>query len=163
MPQTFNVGARSILVTAMAWVTIVVGLVFGLGAAGAHLTELTTGVTSAGPWALSAVVAMSLAAVITAAGLLVRLDWARRAFIGLLVLVIVAQLPGLWLQYEIVQRLLGDAVRMAGPLSPAVAQLLGFVKMAALGVAVVLGLAACALLVWMIRRLMSPSIRQEFA
>ncbi len=155
MPQTFNVGARSLFVTAIAWMTMVlgVGMVAGLG----------SGLLAPWPWAASTVAALSLAAVIAAAGLLMRLDWARRVFIALLVLVIAAHLPGLWLQYQVVQHLVGDGLRGAGPVSPAVEHLFSLVVMASLGMAAALTSAACALLAWAVRRLMSPSIRQEFA
>ena len=46
---------------------------------------------------------VSLATLASAIGLLLRLDWARRVFIGMLVLAIVANLLGLWFQHEVVQ------------------------------------------------------------
>jgi hypothetical protein len=154
MTQTFTVGARSIFVTSLAWVTIVAGLLLAASAGGAGLAEITGRAPSAGPWALSAVFALSLAAVITAVGLLMRLDWARRAFIGLLALAILAPLPGLWLQYGMLQRVVSQALQDVAPAAATVAPI---------GVAAALVVLAGVLLGWAIRRLMSPMVRQEFA
>jgi hypothetical protein len=153
MTQTFTVGARSIFVTSLAWVTIVAGLLLAASAGGAGLAEITGRAPSAGPWALSAVFALSLAAVMTAVGLLMRLDWARRAFIGLLALAIFAPLPGLWLQYPMLHRVVSDALQDVAPAAAAIAPI---------GVAGVLVVLAGGLLGLAIRRLMSPMVRQEF-
>jgi hypothetical protein len=49
------------------------------------------------------------------------------------------------------------------PLPPQAADLFGGFVTATRVTAVLLTLGACGLLVWIIRRLMSPSVRQEFA
>ena len=56
-----------------------------------------------------------LATLASAIGLLLRLDWARRVFIGMLVLAIVANLLGLWFQHEVVQSVV-DATLSSAPL-----------------------------------------------
>jgi hypothetical protein len=113
------------------------------------------------PWFVGAGVVVSFATLGSAIGLLLRLDWARRTFIGLLVLAIVANLLGLWLQQEVMQSVVHDTLAR----TPVPAHLLGvfggFVT-AARVMAVLLTLAACALLAWIIRRLMAEAVRQEF-
>jgi len=180
MPQTFNVGSRSMFVTLTAWVFLALGAVAsvsallqnatlaswlpglqGLGAAQPlpFLTGLLVGYL---PWVMGAGLAISLATMASATGLLLRLDWARRCFIGLLGLAIVANLLGLWLQHEVVQSVV-DATLNRTPLPPAVANVFGGFVTASQVMAVVVTLAACALLGWIMRRLMSPTVRQEFA
>jgi hypothetical protein len=127
MPQTFNVGNRSLFVTATAWAFIVL----------ARVGDRT-------------------------AGLLLRLDWARRTFIGLLVVAIVANLLGLWLQQEVVQSVVDNTLARTTIPAQALGVFGGFVT-AARVMALLMSLAACWLLVWIIRRLMSASVRQEFA
>lgn len=180
MPQTFNVGSRSLFVTTTAWVFIVLAaaatvsallqnaavasFVPGLHVVGSAeplplLTGLLLGYL---PWVVGAGLAMSLATLAAAVGLLMRLEWARRVFIVLLALAIVANFAGMWLQQEVLQSLVSSTLQRA-PLPPHAADVFGgFVTAARVG-AVLLTLAACGLLVWIIRRLMSPAVRQEFA
>jgi hypothetical protein len=177
MPQTFNVGARSLFVTTTAWVFIVVAAmacvltVVQNAAAGSMLASLpktqplpvlTSLLLGYLPWLLGAGLALSLGTLAAAVGLLMRLDWARRAFIGLLVVAIVANLVGLWLQYELVQSLVSSTLSRA-PLPPQAADVFGGFVTASRVMGGLVTLAACGLLVWIIRRLMSPMIRQEFA
>ncbi|HMM85701.1 MAG: hypothetical protein ACLGIT_12715 [Gammaproteobacteria bacterium] len=179
MTQTLNVGARSRFVTVTAWVFIVLAALASVSAllqnaevasmAGAHAAvqrqplPLVTGLLMGYlPWVVGAGLALSLATLATAAGLLLRLDWARRAFIGLLVLAVAANLMGLWIQHEVVQSVVDSTLRGA-PLPPQAADVFGGFVTAARVMAVVVTLGACALLVWIIRRLMSPAVRQEFA
>ena len=110
MPQTFNVGSRSLFVTltagvffALAAMASVSGLLQnatlaswlpglqGLGAA-QPLPILTGLLIGYLPWVVGAGLAISLATMASAAGLLMRLEWARRCFIALLGLAIVGQL-----------------------------------------------------------------------
>ena len=85
------------------------------------------------------------------------LDWARRAFIGLLVLAIVFHLLGLWFQHEVPQSVVESTLKSAPLPEQALGVFGGFVTAArTLGVA--LTLAACALLGWIIRRLMSAAV-----
>ena len=180
MPQTFNVGSRSMFVTLTAWVFIALsGLASvsallqnatlaswlpglqGLGAA-QPLPLLTSLLVGYLPWVMGAGLAMSLATLASAAGLLLRLDWARRCLIGLLGLAIAANLLGLWLQHEVVQSVV-EATLARSPLPPAAAQVFGGLVTASQVMATLVTLAACALLAWIIRRLMSPTVRQEFA
>lgn len=177
MPQTFNVGARSLFVTITAWIFIVVA---GLTTVSAVVQNAAAGSLLVGmkaapglplvssflmgylPWVVGATLLLSLATLAAAVGLLLRLDWARRAFIGLLVVAIVANLAGLWLQHEVVQSLVSNALNR-GPLPQQAVEVFGGFVTASRVMGAVVTLGACALLVWVIRRLMSPMIRQEFA
>jgi ABC-type Mn2+/Zn2+ transport system permease subunit len=105
---------------------------------------------------------MSLATLASAVGLLLRLDWARRTFIGLLAVAIVMNLLGLWLQQEVVQSVVHNTLSHA-TLSAQVLGVFGGFVTAARVMAVLMTLAACALLAWIIGRLMSEAVRQEFA
>jgi hypothetical protein len=177
MPQTFTVGARSLFVTITAWLFIVVAL---FATVSAVVQNAATGSLMAGlpspqglplvtrllvgylPWVMGAGIVLSLATLGAAIGLLLRLDWARRIFIGLLVVAIVANLAGLWLQHEVVQSLVASTLSRS-PLPPQAVDVFGGFVTASRVMAAVVTLGACALLGWIIRRLMSPSIRQEFA
>lgn len=180
MPQTLNVGARSFFVTATAWVFIVLAalasasalvqnaavasLVPGLqpNAGGVPLPLLTGLLLGYLPWVVGTGLVMSFATLASAIGLLLRLDWARRAFIGLLAVAIVANLLGLWLQQEVVQSVVASTLRVATIPSQVLGVFGGFVT-AARVMAIVMTLVACAMLGWIIGRLMSASVRQEFA
>ena len=180
MPQTYTVGARSLFVTTTAWVFImlaalasasalvqnaaVASLMPGLqGSAEHHPLPLLTGfLVGYLPWVVGTGLLMSLATLASAVGLLLRLDWARRTFIGLLVVAIVANLVGLWLQHEVVQSVVSSTLSSVAIPKQALGVFGGFVT-AARVMAVLMTLVACALLVWIIRRLMSAAVRQEFA
>jgi hypothetical protein len=178
MPQTFNVGARSIFVTVTAWVFIVLGALASVSAlvqnalvaslapaSDAHLPALpllTSLLLGYLPWVVGTGLVMSLATLASAIGLLLRLDWARRAFIGLLAVAIVANLLGLWLQHEVVQSVVANTLSGAPLPAQAIGVFGGFVT-AARVMAVLVTLGACCMLGWIIRRLMSPAVRQEFA
>jgi hypothetical protein len=180
MTQTFNVGSRSLFVTVTAWVFILLAALASLSALlqKAEVASVLPGLTVVGnvqplplltgllmgylPWVVGAGLAVSLATLACAVGLLLRLEWARRIFIALLVLAIVANVAGLWLQQEMLQSLVSSTLQ-SSPLPPLVADVFGGFVTAARVMAVVLTLGACLLLVWVIRRLMSPSVRQEFA
>ncbi len=181
MPQTFNVGCRSLFVTATAWVFIMLAVIAsasavvqnaavasmlpGLqaaGAKGAGLPLLTGLLIGYLPWVVGTGLVVSLATLASAIGLLLRLDWARRIFIGLLVFAILANLLGLWLQQEVVHSVVSSTLA-AAPISPAALDVFGGFVTATRVMAVVMTLAACTILGWIIRRLMSPSVRQEFA
>jgi len=105
---------------------------------------------------------ISLATLASAIGLLMRLDWARRTFIGLLALAICANLLSLWLQQEVLQSVVSNTLRSAAIPPQAMGVFGGFVT-AARVMAVLMTLVGCALLGWIIRRLMSATVRQEFA
>lgn len=180
MTQTLNVGARSRFVTVTAWVFIVLAALACVSALlqNAEVASMAPGLHAAVqqqplplvtgllmgylPWVVGAGLALSLATLAAAVGLLLRLDWARRAFIGLLVLAVAANLMGLWIQHELVQSVVDSTLR-GTPLPPQAADVFGGFVIAARVMAVVVTLGACALLVWVIRRLMSPAVRQEFA
>ena len=180
MPQTFNVGARSLFVTVTAWAFIVLAALASVSALlqRAEVASILPGLKLVGnvqplplltgllmgylPWLVGAGLLMSLATLGCAVGLLLRLEWARRVFIALLLLAIAANVAGIWLQQEMLQSLVSST--LAGSvLPPVVADLFGGFVTAARVVAVLLTLGACALLVWIIRRLMSKAVRQEFA
>jgi hypothetical protein len=180
MPQTFNVGSRSLFVTVTAWVFILLAALSSASALlqNAALASFLPGLSVVGnarplplltgllmgylPWVVGAGLVASLATLACAVGLLVRLEWARRMFIGLLVLAIVANIAGLWLQHEVMQSLVSSTLS-GSTLPPSVADVFGGFVTAARVMAVLVTLGACALLVWVIRRLMSPAVRQEFA
>lgn len=177
MTQTFTVGARSRFVTVTAWVFIVLGAMATVWAGlqnatvasmatdlpPARGTPLVTGLLLAYlPWVAGAGLALSVATLTAAVGLLLRLDWARRVFIGVLALAIVANLLGLWIQHEVVQSVV-DSTLQSAPLPPQAAGVFGGFVIAARVMGGVVTLGACALLAWIIGRLMSPAVRQEFA
>lgn len=178
MPQTYNVGARSLFVTAIAWVFIVLAVLTSMSALvqNAAVASLMPGVQLATermplltglligylPWVVGTGLVMSLATLASAIGLLMRLDWARRSFIGLLVVAIFANLLGLWLQQEVVQSVVSSTLSSAAIPQQAMGVFGGFVT-AARVMAVLMTLVGCAVLGGIIGRLMSPAVRQEFA
>jgi hypothetical protein len=178
MPQTYNVGARSLFVTATAWVFIVLAaltsmsalvqnaavasLMPGMQVATERLPLLTGLMIGYLPWVVGTGLVMSLATLASAIGLLLRLDWARRSFIALLVVAIFANLFGLWLQQEVVQSVVSSTLSNAAIPQQALGVFGGFVT-AARVMAVLMTLVGCAFLGWIIRRLMSATVRQEFA
>ena len=180
MPQTFNVGARSLFVTAIAWVFIVLAALTSASALvqNAAVASLMPGLQIATeraplplltgllvgylPWVVGTGLVMALATLASAVGLLLRLDWARRSFIALLVVAIVANLLGLWLQQEVLQSVVSSTLSSAPIPQQALSVFGGFVT-AARVMAVLMTLTGCALLGWIIRRLMSAGVRQEFA
>ncbi|MFN0184171.1 MAG: hypothetical protein ACKVQR_10185 [Aquabacterium sp.] len=179
MPQTFNVGARSPLVTFIAWAFIVFGTLASVSAViqyamwaglapgwtppAAQSQPVLTGLLLGHlPWFVGAALIVSVAMLASAIGLLMRLEWARRAFIGVLLLAIAANLVGLWLQQEVMLTVV-DATLSRTVLPPQVANVFGGFVATARALAVVTTLASCVVLGWLVRRLMSPSVRQEFA
>lgn len=180
MPQTFNVGSRSLLVSITAWVFIVLGVVatalaviqgaatasllpgFGLALDGQPLHGLAKILLAHWPWVAGAAVALSIGTLAAAIGLLLRLEWARRAFIVVAVLAIVANLAGLWLQQELLQGLI-DQTLARTPLPRETAGVFGGFITAARAAAVALSLATCVLLAWVIQHLNTQAVRQEFA
>ena len=178
MPQTYRVGARSLFVTAIAWVFIVLAVLTSMSALvqNAAVASLVPGMQVATermplltglligylPWVVGTGLVMSLATLASAIGLLMRLDWARRSFIGLLVVAIFANLLGLWLQQEVVQSVVSSTLSSVVIPQQAMGVFGGFVT-AARVMAVLMTLAGCAVLGWIIGRLMSPTVRQEFA
>ena len=178
MPQTYNVGARSLFVTATAWIFIVLAaltsmsalvqnaavasLMPGMQIATERLPLLTGLLIGYLPWVVGTGLVMSLATLASAIGLLMRLDWARRSFIVLLAVAIFANLLGLWLQQEVVQSVVSSTLSTAAIPQQAMGVFGGFVT-AARVMAVLMTLVGCAFLGWIIRRLMSATVRQEFA
>ncbi len=180
MPQTFTVGSRSLFVTATAWVFIVLAALASASALvqNAAVASLMPSWQLAGqrqplplltglllgylPWVVGAGLVMSLATLASAIGLLLRLDWARRVFIGVLAVAIIANLLGLWLQHEVVQALVSQTLTRATIPADALGVFGGFVT-AARVMALLMTLGFCAMFGWIIRRLMSASVRQEFA
>jgi hypothetical protein len=180
MPQTYYLGARSLFVTVTAWVTIVLaalawgcGLVeqaalaslvpgFGGTLSSAGLPPLSSLLLSYLPWVNGAGLVLSTALLITGVGLLRRLEWARRTFIGLMGVVIVVNLCGLWLQHELAQSLVHSALSQS--LIPAAAlDLYSSVLTAARAGGVLATLSLSIFMGWVIRRLCTPIVLQEFA
>jgi hypothetical protein len=176
--QTFKVGAPSLFVETTAWVAIVLAVL----ASGSALVQ-NAEVASALPawrdgrdtllplsrllldylsWVMGAAVVLSAALLAAAIGLLMRQEWARLAFIGLLGVVIVANLAGLWLQHEVVHSLVHATLRTT-PLPPQAAGVFDGLADATQIMAMLVTLAGCGGLAWVIRRLMSDAVRQEFA
>jgi len=178
MPTTIAVGARSLFVTTTAWLFILLGVMASLSALvqNAMLASLLPVLSSSSttvsgvmglmmsymPWVVGAGLVMSLATLASAIGLLLRLDWARRTFIGLLAVAIVVNLLGLWLQQEMMQSVVSSTLGSVALPPQALGVFGGFVT-AARVMAVVVTLGACGLLGWIIRRLMSAGVRREFA
>ncbi|HEX4508593.1 MAG TPA: hypothetical protein VH328_00870 [Burkholderiaceae bacterium] len=177
MPQTFSVGARSRFVTFVAWMFLALSALSCAWAVIQNATQASWAAELAThqpmlpglgglllrelPWLLSAAAALSLATALCAVGLLRRLEWARRLFIALLGLAIMVDLAGLWLQQEMVHLLVESALR--APLPQGAASLLGGAVTTARVLAALLTLGASLALADIIRRLMSPAVRQEFA
>lgn len=180
MPQTFNVGSRSVFVSITAWVFIVLGVGCGLvalvqGAATASLLPgfalrfdaaplqgLAAVLAANMPWLAGTVLALSIATAAAAIGLLLRLEWARRAFIALVVLAIVGNVAGVWLHQELLQGLI-DHTLSRSPLPRETAGVFGGFITATRVAAVAMSLAICLLLGWIVQRLNTQSVRQEFA
>ena len=178
MPQTYNVGARSLFVTMTAWLFIVLAALTSMSALvqNAAVASLLPGMQVATermplltglligylPWVVGTGLVMSVATLASAIGLLMRLDWARRSFIALLVVAIFANLLGLWLQQEVVQSVVSTTLSNVAIPQQALGVFGGFVT-AARVMAVLMTLVGCAFLGWIIRRLMSATVRQEFA
>jgi hypothetical protein len=176
MPQTYNVGSRSRFVNFIAWMFILLAAFAcewaliqnatrswaALASDQSSLPWLTGLLVRHATWVFLAAIALSLATMVCAFGLLRRIEWARRVFIGLLMVAIGVDLAGLWLQQEFMHLLVDSALRQATLTQPA-ADLFGGVVTAARLLAGFVTLVASVALLGIIRRLMSPSVRQEFA
>ena len=176
MPHTLNVGAPSRFVNLVGWAAIVMAALVAViaGLQYAHVASMLPQwqqrplpLVSAWllrdlPWVLGAAAVLSLLLVAAAIGLLLRLDWARRTFIALVMTAIAVHLGGLWLQHELVQVLVLDSMP-PGSVPAAVVGLFGGLATAAQVLAMMVTLAACMLLAWVIARLRSEPVRQEFA
>lgn len=180
MPQTFTVGARSRFVTLVALLFLALGIAgmaaglveqatqrawtaaLALGGADPALPAATRWMARELPAILASGIALCGALAVVSVGLLQRLEWARRLFIGLLALTLVVALGGSWLQQVFLQSMV-DAAHRQGPMPAAAAGLFDGLATAArwlagaVSVAVALGMAE------IMRRLMSPAVRQEFA
>jgi hypothetical protein len=176
MPHTLNVGCRHWAVNLTAWAFVlggaaaavlallqnaVLGSLMPLWKSG-PLPTATALLVQNMPWVLGLVGALSLLLMVAGIGLVLRLEWARRVAIGILVVSIVASLAGLWLQHEVVHALVSRAADVAA-LPAAVRGLFSGFAIAAQALALLLTLGACLLLAWIVRLLRSPSVRQEFA
>jgi len=180
MPQTFNVGSRSLFVSVTAWLFILFGLTASALSViqGASIASLLPGINLnldvkplqglmkvlAGhlAWVAAAALALSIGTVVAAAGLLLRLEWARRAFMAVVALAIVANLAGLWVQQELLQALIDHTLSRA-PLPREAAGVFGGFATMARAAAVTLSVTTCLLLAWVIARLNTQWVRQEFA
>jgi hypothetical protein len=179
MPQTYYVGSRSPFVTLIAWAFILVAAIASASAIvqSAEVDSVlpqwrATGVQMMPtftsfllkylPWLMGASVVVSLALLTCAVGLLMRMEWARRTAIALLVLAIAANLGGLWLQHEVVRALVQSTLQAASMPQAAVGLFGGFATAAQI-MAMLVTLACCVGLGWLIRQLNSDVVRQEFA
>ena len=177
MPQTYNVGSRSRFVNFIAWMFILLAAFAcewaviqnatqsswtALAVDPASLPWLTGLLMRHATWVFSAAVALSLATMVCAFGLLRRIEWARRVFIGLLMVAIAVDLAGLWLQQEFMHLLVDSALRQAS-FSQGTAEVVDGVVTTARVLAGLVTLVFSLALAGIIRRLMSPAVRQEFA
>jgi hypothetical protein len=178
MPQTYNVGSRSRFVTLIAWLFMALAAFACTWAVIQNATQSSWAAEFVGdreslpwlsgllvhylPWVLTCAATLSLATLVCAAGLLHRVEWARRMFIGLLVVAMVFDLAGLWLQQEFIHLFVQSALSQA-PLPHNAARLFDGMVTTARLLAGFLTVAACFALAGIIRRLMSPAVRQEFA
>jgi hypothetical protein len=177
MPQTFNVGSRSRFVNLVAWLAILLGAFACAWAVIQNADHSSWASAQAArdglpwlsglllrylPWVFSCAVALSLATLVCAIGLLRRVEWARRLFIGLLAVAIAVVLGGVWLQQELAQVVVDDTLRHAA-LSQRTAELFGGMVIATRALAGALSVMAGLALAAVIRRLMSSAVRQEFA
>ncbi len=178
MPQTYNVGSRSRFVTFIAWMFILLGAFACEWAVIQNATQSSWAAQLAGekaglpwltgmlvrylPWVFYCAIALSLAMIVCAFGLLRRVEWARRVFIGLLMVAIGVDLAGLWLQQEFIHLLVDSTLHQVA-LPVQAAELFGGVVTAARLLAGAITVVASVGLVATIRRLMSPAVRQEFA
>jgi hypothetical protein len=180
LTPTFNVGARSLFVTVTAWVFIVLGLLASVSALVQNATAsslpgqvaltstplpqplLTGWLLAYLPWVVGAGLLVSVATLAAAAGLLLRLEWARRTFIVLMGVAIGINLGGLWLQQELMLSLV-DATLQQAAMPPGLAGVFGGFVAATRSMAVLVTLGGCAMLGWIAWRLTLPPIRQEFA
>jgi hypothetical protein len=180
MPQTFNVGSRSLFVSVTAWVFILFGLTTSTLSViqGASIASLLPGLNLnldvkplqglmkmlAGhlAWVAAIALALSIGTLVAAAGLLLRLEWARRAFIAVVALAILANLAGLWLQQELLQALIDHTLSRV-PLPLEAAGVFGGFAAVARVAAVTLSAGTCLTLAWIIARLSTQTVRQEFA
>jgi hypothetical protein len=146
------VGAPSVFVTGTAWLFILLsGLICG--------AALVVGLRSGSLGWLAGGLVLSVTTLACALGLLLRHDWGRRSLIGLLGLALVANLGAAWLEHGM---RLGEAIARA-VLPLRLVALLGGPEGAGRGVVLLLAVLAGLLLVWVMRRLMAPAVRQEFA
>ena len=178
MPESLNVGARSRFVTATAWLFIVLALMAATAAVlhNASLASLLPGLRAqAGPgnglsawvlgylpWVLGAGLLMAMATLAFSIGLLLRLEWARKGFIGVLGLAVAVNVVGLWVQQEVVAHVVSRTLK-AAPLPAQVVDVFGSFVTATSVMGVVVSLLTCAFLGWTMHRLMTPDVRREFA
>lgn len=180
MPNTINVGGRSGFVTATAWVAIALALFAAFSALvqhtplgalpgalqagqdGMRLPLLMSLLIAYRQWVWLAGLLWSIAMLASAIGLLLRLDWSRQVFIGVLWVAIAAGLGGLWLQHEVVQSVVANTLTQAS-LPPQVLAVFSSFVAAARWMAVLVTLGACLVMAWIIRALRLPGIRREFA
>jgi hypothetical protein len=138
MPTIIHVGAPSRLVTALAWFVIVI----------APLLAVVVPLQGLGWLAAGATACLPGLALVSAVALLRRLEWGRRAFIGLALAALAVALFGLpWQVYALADALMArghDASRLQWVLLLATP-------------------AATLAALWVLKKLRSAEVRQEFA
>jgi hypothetical protein len=138
MPTIIHVGAPSRLVTALAWFVIAI----------APLLAVVVPLQGLGWLAAAAAAALAGIALVSAVALLKRLEWGRRVFIGLALAALAVALFGLpWQLYALVDALIARG-QAAGRLQ--------WVLLLATPAATLAAL-------WVLKKLRSPEVRQEFA
>jgi hypothetical protein len=172
MPQIFSVGARSIFVNTIAWIGIALALLSVASpwvrtAAGSSWPTVPVPegwmqlLDNHFVWITAGGALASLATLIAAVGLLLRLNWARVAFIGILALAILGNLAGLWLQHEVVQTVVTHALTSSA-LPAQTSNALGGLAVVSRILGALMSLGTCLFLVWIILRLKSGPVLQEF-
>jgi hypothetical protein len=174
MPQTFNVGGRSVFVTTLAWIAMglalltVASTLVRHAAAGSVLAVLPAPrglsklIADYLTWITAAGLMLGVATLVSAVGLLFRLNWARCAFIGLLGIAILVNLGALWLQHELVQNAVSTTLGAAALPAPALHALDGLAATSRF-MGALMTITTSGFLLVIILRLMSPVIRQEFS
>jgi hypothetical protein len=172
MPQIFSVGARSTFVNTIAWISILLAVLFGASPLARSVAgtswpripvpqDLMSLLDNHFVWLTAGGAMATLATLIAAIGLLLRLNWARLAFIGILVLAILGNLAGLWLQHEVVQTVVTHALTPTA-LPVQTSNALGGLAVASRILGALMSVGTCFFLVWVILRLRSGPVLQEF-
>lgn len=174
MPQTFSVGSRSLLVTTLSWLLILVGglslvsplvslLVMGLGKVGLYASPLIVQEALAyWPVVLAVLLTVGAVALVSGVGLLQRLDWGRRLSIAVLLAAIPVLMGLMWLQYEGIQTTVQQALAQLSLPVPVRSMFEDFSWSTRLLLGA-LGLWTCGILAWVALRLTTSGVRQEFA
>jgi len=177
-PETAN---RSTFVTVIAWIfiavagfstvmgilqNVMVNVVFSTdafppGAAGAeqHIPPIALFMFQNMRWFFLALLIASTVTLIAAIGMLLRKNWARRVIIGLLVLAIIWNIGSLVAQHLFISSM----PPMQGDVPPDFKNVFDVFRTVITVFSVLIAVVFSVLFGWIIKRLMSPTIRAEFS